>query len=154
MASHRSGRVLTSPLQRALDTCRRAGFGTRAEISPDLLEWDYGTFEGLTTVEIRRELPGWSLWRDGCPSGELPDDVGRRADRIIQTMRLSGDDYVLFAHGHVLRVLTARWLGLSASEGRLFALDAASVCVLGWEREVAVIKHWNDDSHLQGLMVD
>ena len=150
----RFSRVLASPLDRAVETARLSGYGDRADISPDLLEWDYGDYEGRTTAEVRREVPGWSLWREGVPGGETGDDVGRRADRIIATIRLEGGDTLLFAHGHVLRVLAARWLGLPAAEGRLFKLDTATVSVLGWEREVAVITHWNDDSHLLGLMVD
>jgi probable phosphoglycerate mutase len=145
-------RVLTSPSDRAVETCRRAGYGGRAELCPDLLEWDYGEYEGRTTVEIRRDAPGWSLWRDGVPNGETADDVGRRADRVIASIRLGGGDAMLCAHGHILRVVAARWLALPATEGRLFALDTATLSVLGWEREVAVITRWNDDSHLLALM--
>ena len=148
----RFARVLTSPLARAIETGRRAGFGDQAELCPDLLEWDYGAYEGRTTQDIRREVPGWSLWRDGVPAGETAEEVGHRADRVIGAIRLGGGDALLFAHGHILRVLAARWLGLPPADGRLFGLDTATVSVLGWEREVAIAKHWNDDSHLLGLM--
>ena len=147
-------RVLTSPLKRAAETCRITGFGNRCELCPDLLEWDYGDYEGRTTADVRREVPGWSLWRDGVPRGETADEVGHRADRVISAIRLGGGDALLFAHGHILRVLTARWLGLPPTDGRLFGLDTATVSVLGWERDVAVVRRWNDDSHLLALMVD
>jgi probable phosphoglycerate mutase len=146
-------RVLTSPLRRATDTCRLAGLGDQGELCPDLVEWDYGDYEGRTTVEIRRTVPGWSLFRDGVPNGEAADAVGRRVDRVIGAIRLDpGDgDIALFAHGHVLRVLAARWLGLAPEHGRHLPLDAASVSVLGWEREVPALWRWNDASHLQGM---
>jgi probable phosphoglycerate mutase len=153
LQGRRFARVLTSPLDRAVETARLSGFGAGAEVSPDLPEWDYGEYEGRTTVEIRREVPGWSLWRDGGPAGETADEVGRRVDRVIATVRLEGGDTLLFAHGHVLRVLAARWLGLPAADGRLLKLDTGTVSVLGWEREVAVMTHWNDNTHLLGLMV-
>ncbi|MDQ1397400.1 MAG: hypothetical protein QOG64_2659 [Acidimicrobiaceae bacterium] len=148
LTGRRFERVVTSPLQRAVETCRRAGLAAGAERSSDLLEWDYGEYEGRTTPEIRATIPGWSLWRDGVPGGESAADVGRRVDRVIATVRLGRDDTVLFGHGHTLRVLAARWLGLSPNDGRLFALDTASVSVLGWEREVAVVRRWNDSAHL------
>jgi probable phosphoglycerate mutase len=137
--------VLTSPLQRAAETCRLAGFGELAETTEDLLEWDYGDYEGVRTDEIRRDVPGWSLWSDGARGGETADDVGRRADRVIRRLRTLGGDAVVFAHGHVLRVLTARWLGLAPSQGRHFALDPATLSALGHEREVAVIRTWNSE---------
>jgi broad specificity phosphatase PhoE len=136
-------RVLTSPLQRAIQTCERAGLAGRADVTADLLEWDYGDDEGRTTAEIRAEVPGWSLWRDGVPGGETAADVGRRADRIISAVRLGDGDVAAVGHGHMLRVLAARWLGLPPSEGRLFALDPGTVGVLGWEREATVLRRWN-----------
>src|SRR4051812_36656825 len=129
------GLVLTSPRQRAATTCRRAGFGNRAITTRDLEEWDYGEYEGRTTAEIRARVPGWSIWRDGCPGGESGADVGRRVDRVIAEVRRGDGDALAFAHGHVLRVVAARWLGLAPTEGRLFLLGTASVAVLGWERE-------------------
>ena len=136
--------VLTSPLGRALDTCRLAGFGDRAERRDELMEWDYGAYEGQTTSEIREERPGWSLWRDGVPEGERVEQVGERVDRVLAEVRAADGDALLFAHGHVLRVLTARWLGLDADAGRLFALDPATLSTLGYERETAVLHLWNE----------
>ena len=137
-------RVLSSPLARALDTCRLAGLGDRAEVTDDLREWDYGEYEGRRTVDIREERAGWSLWMDGVPGGETVEDVGRRADRVVEATRRSGADVALFAHGHVLRVLAARWVGLPPDHGRLLALSTASISVLGWERETAVVERWNE----------
>jgi probable phosphoglycerate mutase len=135
--------VLTSPLRRAAETCRLAAFGEVAVFREELMEWDYGAHEGRTTAEIRTEVPGWSLWRDGAPEGETAADVGRRADHVIAEVRAVDGDAALFAHGHVLRVLAARWLGLPPTEGRLFALDPAAISILGYERETPVIKLWN-----------
>jgi probable phosphoglycerate mutase len=139
--------VLTSPLIRALETCRLAGFGDQAEVTDDLAEWDYGDYEGRTGADIREERPGWTLWGEGVPSGETASDVGRRADRVIERARSAGGDVLCFAHGHVLRVLAARWVGLPPAGGRLLALDAGSISVLGWEREIPVVARWNE----QGL---
>jgi broad specificity phosphatase PhoE len=136
--------VLTSPLQRAAETCRLAGLGDVALLREELMEWDYGAYEGRTTPEIRAEVPGWSLWRDGVPGGETAADVGRRVDRVIAEIGAVDGDVVLFAHGHVLRVLAARWLGLPPTEGRLFALDPATISILGYERETPVIRRWNE----------
>ena len=137
-------RVLTSPLSRAVDTCRLAGLGDRAEPRDELLEWDYGEYEGLTTTADQGERPDWYLWRDGCPGGEGPDDVGRRVDDPSwPTCETTAGAVALFAHGHVLRVLAARWIGLAPSGGALLALATATVSVLGWERDVAVIRRWN-----------
>jgi probable phosphoglycerate mutase len=136
--------VLTSPLQRAVETCRLAGFGEAAELCDDCREWDYGEYEGRTTAEIRTEVPSWSLWRDGVPGGETAAQVAARADRVIERLRGAAGDALVFSHGHFLRVLTARWLGLGPEEGRLFALSPASVSVLGWEREEAVLSRWNE----------
>lgn len=145
-------RVLTSPLARATETCRLAGFADRAEARYELREWDYGGYEGRTTAEIRAEQPGWSVWRDGAPGGESPWDVGRRADRVLLELRAQTGDVLVFAHGHLLRVLTARWLGLAPSEGRLFALGTAAICTLGHEREVSVISRWNDTTAVEPRM--
>jgi broad specificity phosphatase PhoE len=136
--------VLTSPLGRALETCRLAGFGDQAQARDELMEWDYGAYEGRTTAEIREERPGWTLWRDGVPEGETAGQVGERADRVLDEVRRTGGDALLFAHGHLLRVLAARWLGLGPDAGRLFALDPATLSTLGYERETAVIQLWNE----------
>ena len=142
------GRVLSSPLSRARETCELAGLSDRVEIRDELLEWNYGAYEGRTTPEIRRERPDWSLWRDGAPDGETATDVGARVDSMIAELRDADSDIAVFAHGHVLRVLTARWLGLPPTEGRLFALSTATISILGYERETAVIVRWNDDGLL------
>lgn len=138
--------VLTSPLGRALETCRLAGFGDRAVQRDELMEWDYGAYEGRTTADIREERPGWTLWRDGVPEGETIEQVGERVDRILDEVRPLDGDALLFAHGHVLRVLTARWLELDIDAGRLFALDPGTISALGYERETAVIQLWNRGS--------
>jgi broad specificity phosphatase PhoE len=143
LAGSSFARVLSSPLQRALETCRLAGFGDRVETSADLAEWDYGDYEGITTPEIRAARPGWYLWRDGCPGGETVSDVGRRADRVIAALAELDGNAVLFAHGHVLRVLAARWVGLGPEEGALLALDTGTLSVLGYERETRVLRRWN-----------
>ncbi|HVB92377.1 MAG TPA: histidine phosphatase family protein [Acidimicrobiales bacterium] len=135
------GQILTSPLLRASETCRLAGFA--GEPDPDLMEWDYGAYEGLTTGEIRVDRPGWDLWVDGVIDGERAADVGRRADRVIERCRQKEEDTLCVAHGHLLRVLTARWLGLPPAGGRLFTLSPGAVCVLGWERENPVVAGWN-----------
>ena len=138
------GLVLTSPLRRAHETAELAGFGAAAQAREDLGEWDYGEYEGRTTKEIRSERPDWSLWRDGAPGGESPADVGRRADRVVEEIRAAGVDTLVFGHGHQLRVLAARWLGLEPAEGRLFALDTGTLSALGYERETPVIRRWNE----------
>jgi broad specificity phosphatase PhoE len=135
--------VLTSPLQRALETCRLAGYGGRAQLRPDLVEWDYGRYEGLTSQQIEALRPNWSLWRDGCPGGEKAEDVGRRADRVLAEVRSADGDVLIFAHGHVLRVLAARWLGEPPEGGRHYALQTATVSVLGYEHADPVIRLWN-----------
>jgi probable phosphoglycerate mutase len=140
--------VLTSPLQRAAETCRLAALGDVAVFRDELMEWDYGAYEGQTTLEIRAEVPGWSLWREGVPEGESAADVGRRVDRVIAEIGAVDGDVVLFAHGHVLRVLTARWLGLPPTEGRLFALDPGTISILGHERETPVMRRWNEPGRL------
>jgi broad specificity phosphatase PhoE len=136
--------VLTSPLSRALETCRIAGFGDVAQARDELMEWDYGEYEGRTTPEIREGQPGWTLWRNGVPGGETAAEVAARADRVIAELRPADGDAAVFAHGHVLRVLAARWLGLEPEAGRLFALDTATISTLGYERETAVIRSWNE----------
>jgi broad specificity phosphatase PhoE len=137
-------RVLSSPLSRARETCQLAGLGERAEITDDLREWDYGEYEGRRTVDIRKERPGWAVFKDGAPGGDTAEDVGRRADRVLEAARDAGGDVALFAHGHVLRVLGARWIDLPPACGARLALSTATVSVLGWERETAVIHRWND----------
>ncbi len=136
--------VLTSPLGRAADTCRLAGLAGVAEHDDDLLEWDYGEYEGRRTVDIRVDRPGWTLWDDGVPGGETATQVAARVDRVIERAVAAGGDVALFAHGHVLRVLGARWLGLDPTGGRLFALSPATLSVLGYEREIRVFLRWND----------
>ena len=136
-------RVFTSPLQRATETCRLAGLAEGSEIREDLREWDYGEYEGRTTPTIREERPGWSLWTDGVPGGERAEEVGARADRVIEEVRGAGGDVVLFGHGHMLRVLTARWIALAPEDGSRFGLDPATIGVLGYERETPVILRWN-----------
>jgi broad specificity phosphatase PhoE len=135
--------VLTSPLERAAETCRLAGFGELAQARDELMEWDYGDYEGRTTVDIRREIPDWTIWRYGATGGESPDQVGARADRVLQEVRAAEGDTLIFSHGHFLRALAARWLGLPPTEGRLFALDPATLSVLGYEREQSVLRIWN-----------
>jgi probable phosphoglycerate mutase len=139
----RIARVLSSPLQRSRETCELAGLGDRAEIDRDLMEWDYGDYEGLTSKEICAKVPGWMLFADGCPHGENPEDVGLRVDRVIKRVRAIGEPVALFAHGHVFRVLAARWIGLPASAGCHFLLDTATVSVLGYYGGIAAIKRWN-----------
>ncbi len=141
--------VLASPLARAVETARLAGLGDQVETTEDLVEWDYGDYDGRTTADIRIDRPGWSLFTDGVPGGESVEDVGNRVDRVIERARALFDqgadgDVSLFAHGHVLRILAARWVGLAPADGRRFALDPATVSVLSYERETPVISRWND----------
>jgi broad specificity phosphatase PhoE len=133
--------VMTSPLERARHTAELAGFPD-AVVEPDLVEWDYGAYEGLTTDQIRESEPGWTVWSHGVPEGESADDVGRRVDRVIARARAAGATLV-FGHGHALRVLTARWLGQPPTDGRLYRLDPARLSTLGYERETPVILRWN-----------
>jgi broad specificity phosphatase PhoE len=140
--------VLTSPLGRARETCRLAGYAHDARDELDLLEWDYGAYEGRTTAEIREEVPGWSIWSGGVRGGESAEQVGARCDRVLARCAEIDGDVALFAHGHVLRILGARWLGLPAVGGRYFALGAASLAVLGHEHEERVIYHWNESYDL------
>ena len=136
--------VLCSPMQRARDTCELAGLGAAAVIEPDLAEWNYGEYEGITTAKIQETRPGWLIFRDGCPGGESPEQVAARADRVIARARAAYGDVALFAHGHVLRVLGARWIGLAAHEGARLALSTGAISVLGHEHATPVIARWND----------
>jgi probable phosphoglycerate mutase len=135
--------VLSSPLIRAWETCRLAGYGDVAVRTDDLMEWDYGAYEGRTAAEIRGEAPGWSIWTDGVPGGETAGQVGERAGRVIGQATRIGGDVALFAHGHVLRILAACWVGLPPRDGRLLALGTAAISVLGWENGDRVIRTWN-----------
>jgi len=143
-------KVFTSPLQRAVRTCELAGFGNRADVDPGLVEWDYGQYEGLRSAEIREERPDWLLFRDGCPGGESPSQVGARADHAINRVRAIEGAVLLFSSGHFLRVLAARWLALEPAAGKLLHLSTASVCALGYEHTCAepVIRLWNDCRHV------
>jgi probable phosphoglycerate mutase len=135
--------VLTSPLKRAVETCWLTGYGDRAVARDQLMEWDYGEYEGRTTLDIRQQVPDWTIWRYGAPGGESPEQVGARADLVLHEIRSAEGDVLVFSHGHFLRALAARWLGLQPSEGRLFALDPATLSILGYEREQPVLSTWN-----------
>jgi probable phosphoglycerate mutase len=140
--------VLTSPLQRARRTCELAASGVQAQVDPDLVEWDYGQYEGRTSAEILKDRPDWQLFRDGCPDGETPEQVGARADRVVSRLRALPGDLLVFSSGHFIRVLAARWLGIgSSAPGRYFLLNTASLSALGYEhsRSQPVIRLWNDD---------
>ena len=144
-------RVFTSPLQRASRTCELAGFGSVAERDPDLVEWDYGRYEGLRSAEILAECPDWQLFRDGCPGGESPAQIGERADRVVERVRAVNGNVLLFSSGHFIRVLAARWLALGpGSAGRYFLLSTASLSALGYEHNLSypVIRLWNDEHHV------
>jgi broad specificity phosphatase PhoE len=144
--------VLTSPLLRARETCDLAGFGARAVVRSELTEWDYGSYEGLTTDEIRQQDPTWDLWRDGAPGGESPQQVQSRLDPLVAELhgrRADRGDVLLFAHGHVLQALARRWVGVELTDGPLFELGTGSISRLGWKRESAVIETWNDRCHLR-----
>lgn len=143
-------RVLSSPLSRALETCRLAGLEDQVELAPDLVEWDYGEYEGLTTAEIRETVPGWTVWTHPIPGGEAAEAVGARVDHVIARVAKLEGDAVVFAHGHVLRVLAARWIGLEPEAGARLALSTATMSALGWEREQRVVRLWNDGAHLTG----
>lgn len=146
LAGHVFAKVFTSPLQRASRTCELAGFGRAAETDPDLVEWNYGDYEGLTTPQIQAKRPGWQLFRDGCPGGESPEQVGRRADRTVSRLREVQGDVLVFSSGHFLRVLAARWLGLEPSAGRYLLLKTASLSGLGYEHSLSlpVLEFWDD----------
>ena len=165
LAGERFALVLVSPLKRALETARLAGFSigeqaigeqtigkqkSVAEVEPDLVEWDYGAYDSLTAVDIRRERPGWTPWHGGFPGGETLADLEARADRVLARIRSVDGDVALFAHGHILRIIAARWLEKPAVDGSRYYLATATLSVLGWERETAVIERWNEACHLEG----
>lgn len=139
-------KVFTSPLQRAARTCELAGFGAVAQFDPDLVEWNYGKYEGLRTSEIQRTRPDWKLFRDGCPGGETLDQIGTRADRVVDRVRALNGNVLLFSSGHFLRVLAARWLRLDPAAGRYFVLGTASLSALGYEHDISepVVQLWNE----------
>ena len=144
-------KVFTSPLRRAVQTCELAGFGLQAQGDPDLVEWDYGEYEGRTTREIRLNSPDWEIFRDGCPGGEAPAEIGARAARVVARLRALQEDALLFSSRHFLSVLAARWLGLETASGRFFPLSTASLSALSYEHTLseAVIRLWNDQNHLK-----
>jgi len=143
-------KIFSSPLQRALKTCELAGFGSMAIPDPLLEEWNYGDYEGHTTTEIQQTKPDWFIFRDGCPGGETPAQVAKRCDEMIEKVKAINGDILIFVHAHILRMLTTRWLGLPAEEGRLYFLSTASLSILGYEHNLSepVIRLWNDTSHL------
>lgn len=145
-------KVFTSPLQRARRTCELSGFGAMAEIDPDLVEWNYGDYEGLTSAQVHARRPNWKLFRDGCPGGETLAEIGARADRVVERVRAIQGNALLFSSGHFLRVLASRWLGLDASAGQYFLLSTAALSLLGYEHDLSepVIREWNNTSHVQG----
>jgi|SRR5436305_1301131 len=147
-------KVFTSPLQRARRTCELAGFGTVAEIDNDLVEWNYGQYEGLTSAQIRAQHPGWQLFRDGCPGGESPQDAATRADRVVNRVRAIQGDVLLFTSGHYIRVLACRWIGIEPTvNARSFMLSTASLSALGYEHDLSrpVIRLWNDTHHIDSM---
>ncbi len=143
-------KVFTSPLQRAAKTCEIAGFGAVAEVDRDLVEWHYGDYEGLKSVEIQAKCPGWNIFRDGCPNGESPEQIIARADRVLQRVRAVGDDVLIFSSGHFLRSLVTRWLGLELTDGKDFILTTTSLSMLSYEHDLSepAIKLWNDARHV------
>jgi len=144
LARHSFTQVLSSPMKRAVETCRLMGL--TPDIIDDLREWNYGDYEGLTTADIQKQVPGWTIWTGAPPNGETAEQVGARADRVIARALAAKGDVALFGHGHLLRILAARWIGLEPSGGRLLALSTASLSVLGYERELRVIRLWNQTS--------
>jgi broad specificity phosphatase PhoE len=143
LARRRFALVLSSPLQRAVETARLAGFGDELQLDPDLAEWDYGEYDGMTTAQIRERDPGWVLWDTGGPGGETPAQVAARADRVVARLREVAGDALVFSHGHFLRVLATRWLGLAPSNGRYLYLGTAGLGVLAYERDNPVLGAWN-----------
>jgi broad specificity phosphatase PhoE len=143
LAGRRFDLILTSPRLRARETCRLSGYGETAAIDDNLQEWDYGAYEGRTSADIKKEVPNWSLWREGVPGGETSEEVSARVDSVIQRAGRCSGEVALFAHGHVLRVLAARWVGLPPLGGRHFSLDAGSISILGQEHDLRVISRWN-----------
>lgn len=152
LAAHLFALVLSSPLQRAAETCRLAGYGEKVEFSDDLLEWNYGLYEGRTTLDIRRQQPAWTIWSGDPPGGETLSQVARRADLVIARLTVVDGDVLIFAHAHMLRVIAARWLSLPPNAARLLVLGTASLSILGYEHETRVILNWNDLCHLSGLI--
>ncbi len=148
LAGHAFGLVLTSPLSRAAETIAIAGFGGVAVADPDLREWDYGELEGRLTEDIREDYPGWTIWRGPWPGGETLDDVSARADHVLERIAEAQGDVLVVSHGHLLRVLAARWLGMAPTAGGLFALGTATLSVLGHDRQTPVIEIWNEACHL------
>ncbi|MBM3218488.1 MAG: histidine phosphatase family protein [Candidatus Rokubacteria bacterium] len=148
LAGHTFAQVLTSPLSRARETCRLAGFDGVAEVSDDLREWNYGIYEGVTTASVREQQPGWTIWTSPVPEGETVDQVGERARRVIERVDAMKGDVALFAHAHFLRILGACWMGLAPIHGRHLTLGTASISVLGYERETRVVQVWNQDWRL------
>jgi broad specificity phosphatase PhoE len=146
-------KVLTSPLQRAQRTCELAGFGAVAEVDRDLIEWNYGDYEGLRTAEIHAKRPDWQLFRDGCPNGESPEQIGARADRVVNRVRAIKGNVLIFSSGHFLRVLAARWLGLEPAAGKFFMLDTASLSALSYEHDLShpAIQFWNETRHAASI---
>jgi probable phosphoglycerate mutase len=146
LAGHAFAKIYTSPLQRAIRTCELAGFGPMAEVDPNLVEWNYGEYEGLRTTEIQAKRPGWQLFRDGCPGGESPTQVGQRANRVVNRLRETKGDVLVFSSGHLLRVLAARWLGLEPAAGKYLILKTASLSGLGYEHSPSLpaIEFWDD----------
>jgi broad specificity phosphatase PhoE len=144
LASRRFALVLVSPLTRARETCDLCGLGAQAQERAELMEWDYGDYEGLTTAQILAARPGWDLWRDGCPGGESAAQVGARADWVIAELAGIDGDVAVFSHGHMLRVVGARWIALDPAQGGRLGLFTAAICVLGFERDTAVLARWND----------
>ena len=144
-------KVLTSPLQRAVRTCELAGFGAVAETDPDLVEWNYGAYEGLTSGQILQQRPDWDLFRDGCPGGESPQEIGERADRTVKRIRSVPGDVLLFSSGHFIRVLTSCWMGVGAAGARYFLLNPASLSALSYEHNLSrpAVRLWNDDRHVE-----
>jgi len=143
-------KVWTSPLQRAVRTCELAGFGAAAEVDSDLVEWNYGDYEGVRTAEIHAIRPDWQLFRDGCPNGESPEQIGARADRVVSRVRAVKGNALIFSSGHFLRVFAARWLGLEPAGGKFFMLDVASLSALSYEHNLSdpAIRFWNDTRHV------
>jgi broad specificity phosphatase PhoE len=151
LMGHKFVRVFTSPLQRARRTCELAGFGAAATVDADVIEWNYGAYEGRTTADVHKERPDWQLFRDGCPGGESPAEIGARADRVIARLRAIEGDVLIFSHGHILRVLGARWIGLPPAAGKLLLLSTAALSALGYEHGAAdpVLRLWNDVDHVE-----
>ncbi|MHB1504579.1 MAG: histidine phosphatase family protein [Acidimicrobiales bacterium] len=149
LVEHTFAHVMVSPLARAMETCRIAGFGGVAEVCPDLQEWDYGKLEGMTAAEIRKTSPGWSIWDNGALGGESIEEVAMRADRVVASLRAANGDVLVIAHAHLLRVLAARWIGCEPVGGRYLVLSPAAISILGHEREDPAILRWNDPGEME-----